>query len=152
MENAWRPEYSLAARRKSATTMAWKTTKARMNPRGSPWLADPTWVAIASTVNIAANAPKRLNAPTSGKLVAYQAYSIQDHQTGMKSAANSTIPSIVGSSCTVCATAPTATTKQRSKKSSSHEARRSGSVTASGGDAKVVMLFAVNVVPGLSAN
>ena len=40
--------------------------------------------------------------PALGKLVAYQAYSIQDHQTGMKSAANSAIPSIVGSSCRVC--------------------------------------------------
>ena len=97
--------------------MAWKTTNDRMNPRGSPWLAAPTWVAMASTVSIAANAPKRLNPPPSGKLVAYQAYSIQDHQTGMKSAANSVIPSIDGSSCRVCATAPTATTKQRSKKS-----------------------------------
>src|SRR5918992_3049848 len=99
---------------------------------------------MASTVSIAANAAKRLNAPTSGKLVAYQAYSIHDHQTGMKSAANSAIPSIVGSSCKVCATAPTATTKQRSKKSSSHEARRSGSATAPWEEAEVVMVFVVN--------
>src|SRR5215210_4404388 len=107
---------------------------------------------MASTVSIAAKAPKRLNDPPSGKLVAYQAYSIQDHQTGTKSAANSTIPSIVGSSCRVWATAPTATTKQRSKKSSSHEARRSGSATAPCGDARVVMLVVVNVVSGPSAN
>src|SRR5215212_2475846 len=107
---------------------------------------------MASTVSIAANAPKRLNAPTSGKLVAYQAYSIQDHQTGMKSAANSVIPSIVGSSCRVCATAPTATTKQRSKKSSSHEARRSGSAKAPSGDAKDVMVLVANAVSGPSPN
>src|SRR5919112_6058743 len=132
--------------------MVWKTTKARMIPRGSPWLADPTWVDMASTVNIAANAPKRLNAPASGKLVAYQAYSIQDHQTGMKSAANSAIPSIVGSSCRVCATAPTATTKQRSKKSSSHEARRSGSILAPSEDTRVVMELVANVLSGSSPN
>src|SRR5918999_2018543 len=100
---------------------------------------------MASTISIAASAPKRLNAPTSGKLVAYQAYSIQDHQTGMKSAANSAIPPIVGSSCSVCATAPTATTKQRSKKSSSHDARRSGSATAPDGSAEV-KVFAAKVV------
>src|SRR5918992_3173402 len=103
---------------------------------------------MASTVSIAASAPKRLNAPTSGKLVAYQAYSIQDHQTGMKSAANSAIPAIVGSSCRVCATAPTATTKQRSKKSSSHEARRSGSLRAPSGDPGVVVVLAANALSG----
>src|SRR5687768_17084114 len=99
---------------------------------------------MASTVSIAANAPKRLNAPRSRKLVAYQAYSIHDHQTGMKSAANSAIPSIEGSSCSVCATAPTATTKQRSKKSSSHEARRSGSAAAPASGAEVAMVLAIN--------
>src|SRR5215210_1092867 len=107
---------------------------------------------MASTVSIAAKAPKRLNDPPSGKLVSYQAYSIHDHQTGMKSAANSVIPSIVGSSCRVCATAPTATTKQRSKKSSSHEARRSGSVRAPSGDANVVMLLVAKAVSSPSAN
>jgi hypothetical protein len=106
--------------------MAWKVTKVRMISFGSSWLAVSTWVAMASTVSIAANAPKRLNSPASGKLVAYQAYSIYDHQTGMKSATNSAVPVIVGLSCRVCATAPTATTKQRSKKSSSRDARRSG--------------------------
>src|SRR5215204_4723344 len=105
---------------------------------------------MASTVSIAANAPKRLNAPPSGKLVAYQAYSIQDHQTGTKSAANSTIPSIVGSSCRVWATAPTATTKQRSKKSSSHDARRSGSVVAPAEANGVAIVVVVNVASGPS--
>jgi hypothetical protein len=80
---------------------------------------------MARTVNIAANAPKRLTRPRSGKLVAYQVSPIQDHQMGMKSAAKVTVPAAVGSAWSMAATAPTATTKQRSKKSSSHEAWRS---------------------------
>src|SRR5262245_52893341 len=80
---------------------------------------------MARMVNIARKAASRSERPPSGTLVAYQAYIIQDHQTGMKRAVAVARPAQLGLACSVLATAPT---KQRSKKSSSQEAWRSACV------------------------
>src|SRR5215211_2594064 len=68
---------------------------------------------------IATNSVTRYGTSSLSKEVAYQVKIIHDHQTGTKSPRKRSTPSAFGSWCSPRASAATATTKHRSKKSSS---------------------------------